>query len=132
MLMPAVSRFMTREPYRIESTASLDVARDTMSLHDIRHLPVMENDKLLGIISENDVRLAEAVPGVDLRKIEIASVLTSPTCVWGEAALDEVAETMAASKADCVVVLDGHGVQGIFTSSDALRALGDILRRATV
>jgi acetoin utilization protein AcuB len=129
--MPAVSRFMTREPYRISSTASLDEAREMMKRHGIRHLPVMENDKLLGIISENDVRLVESVPGTDLNLIEIARVLTSPTCVWGETSLDEVAEQMADSKADCVVVLGNHGVQGIFTSSDALRALGDVLQRAT-
>lgn len=102
-----------------------------MSLHRIRHLPVMEDDKLLGIIGENDVRLVAAVPGVDLDQIQVAQVLTSPTCVWSETSLDEVAETMAESKADCVVVLGGHGVQGIFTSSDALRALGDVLQRAT-
>jgi acetoin utilization protein AcuB len=131
MLMPAVSRFMTREPYRIASSASLYDARVMMERHNIRHLPVMEGDKLLGIISENDVRLVEAVPGVDLAHVTIARVLTAPTCVWGETSLDEVAEEMAKSKVDCVVVLGGHGVQGIFTSSDALRALGDVLQRAT-
>ena len=103
-----------------------------MDLHDIRHLPVMQGDKLLGIISENDVRLVESVPGVNLENIEVARVLTTPTCVWGETSLDEVAETMAADKLDCVVVLGGHGVQGIFTSCDALRALGDVLQRATM
>ncbi len=123
---------MTREPYRIPSTASLEEARALMQQHDIRHLPVMEGDKLLGIISQNDVRIVAAVPGVHLENIEVSRVLTSPTCVWGEASLDEVAETMATDKLDCVVVLGGHGVQGIFTSCDALRALGDVLQRATM
>lgn len=123
---------MTREPYRISATASLEEARELMTRHSIRHLPVMEGNKLLGIVSQNDVRIVEAVPGVDLDHIEVARVLTSPTCVWGETSLDEVAETMAKNKVDCVVVLGGHGVQGIFTSSDALRALGDVLQRATM
>lgn len=103
-----------------------------MDLHDIRHLPVMEGEKLLGVISDNDIRVVAAVPGTNLEHIEVARVLTSPTTVWGEACLDEVAETMAANKLDCVVVLGGHGVQGIFTSCDALRALGDVLQRATL
>lgn len=130
--MPAVSRFMTREPYRIASTSSIEQARLLMTEHGIRHLPVMENGKLLGVVSQNDVRVVEAVPGLDLDSVEVSRITTSPTCVWGETSLDEVAETMAKSKADCVVVLGGHGVQGIFTSSDALRALGDILQRATL
>ena len=129
--MPTVSRFMTREPYRIASTASLEEARALMEQHNIRHLPVMEADKLLGILSENDIRIVQAVPGIDLNHVEVSRIVTSPTCVWGENSLDEVAETMADSKVDCVVVLGGHGVQGIFTSSDALRALGDVLQRAT-
>jgi acetoin utilization protein AcuB len=131
MLMPVVSRYMTREPYRIASTSPVEEARAMMAMHGIRHLPVMEGDKLLGIVSQSDVRLVEAVPGIDLGSVEVARIVTSPICVWGETSLDEVAETMAANKADCVVVLGGHGVQGVFTSSDALRALGEILQRVT-
>ncbi|MEO8704323.1 MAG: CBS domain-containing protein [Kofleriaceae bacterium] len=122
---------MTREPYRIEGTASLEDARSLMTSHGIRHLPVMAGDKLLGIVSEADVRLVQAVPGVDLSHVELARVLTVPTCVWGETELDEVADLMAAKKCDCVVVLGGDGVQGIFTSNDAVRALREILARAT-
>lgn len=129
--MPVVSRYMTREPYRIASTASIAEARTMMIEHDIRHLPVMEGDRLLGVIGENDVRLVEAVQGIDPDRVEVARIITTPICVWGEASLDEVAETMAARKADCVLVLGGNGVHGVFTSSDALRALGDILQRAT-
>jgi acetoin utilization protein AcuB len=122
---------MTREPYRVASSASLEEARSIMKRHDIRHLPVMEGEKLLGIVGENDVRIVEAVPGANLDTIEVRRVLTAPSCVWAETSLDEVAETMARNKLDCVVVLGGHGVQGIFTSCDALRALGDVLQRAT-
>jgi len=132
MLMPTVSRFMTREPYRISSTASLEEARSMMTTHGIRHLPVMEGDKLLGVVAETDVRIVQAVPGVDLAHIEISRVLTAPVCVWGETSLDEVADVMAQKKCDCVVVLGGQGVQGIFTSSDALGALGAVLERATL
>jgi hypothetical protein len=32
---------------------------------------------------------------------------------------------------DCVVVRGGHGVAGVFTATDALQALADIVRRAT-
>lgn len=102
-----------------------------MAERGIRHLPVVDGEKLVGLLSENDVRLVQAVPGADLEHVEIGRVLTPPVCVWGETSLDEVAEIMAEKKCDCVVVLGGHGMQGIFTASDALVALGSILRRAT-
>ncbi len=38
---------------------------------------------------------------------------------------------MAAKKRDCVVVQGGHGVEGVFTATDALRALSDLVSRAT-
>lgn len=129
--MPSVSRYMTREPYRVASTSSLEEARALMKQHEIRHLPVIDGDKLAGVISDHDVRIAQAVPGVDLDHIECARLLTAPVCVWGETSLDEVAALMAKRKTDCVVVLGGQGVQGVFTSIDALHALGEILERVT-
>jgi acetoin utilization protein AcuB len=131
MLMPSVSRYMTREPYRVETTASLEEARALMRDHEIRHLPVMDGDKLAGVISDHDVRIAQAVPGVNLDHIECARLLTEPVCVWGETSLDDVVELMAKRRSDCVVVLGGQGVQGVFTSIDALHALGEILERVT-
>jgi len=122
---------MSREPYRISATSSLEDARALMTNHSIRHLPVMEGDKLVGVLTENDIRIVQAVPGANLANIEVARVTECPTCVWADMSLDEVADVMAKQKADCVVVLGGQGVQGIFTSSDALIALREILGRAT-
>lgn len=131
MLMPSVSRYMSREPYSVSSTSSLARARQVMRDHEIRHLPVVDGDRILGVIGEGEVRVVEAVPGTDLERIEIARVMRPPTCVWGETPLDEVSRMMMEHKSDCVVVLGGHGVEGIFTATDALRALGELLQRVT-
>ncbi|MFN0246381.1 MAG: CBS domain-containing protein [Kofleriaceae bacterium] len=131
MLMPPVSRFMTREPYRVHSTCSLEEVRALMMAHEIRHIPVVDGEKLAGVISDNDVRIVQAVPGVDLTRIECARLLTEPLCVRSEASLDEVADLMAKRKVDCVLVVDDRGIQGVFTSTDALFALGEILQRVT-
>ena len=131
MLMPSVSRYMTREPYSIGPTASLAQAKDMMTRHDIRHIPVVENGKLLGVIGSGDVRVIEAVPGISLDHVELAQVMSPARYVWGETPLDEVATVMSDNKAECVVVMGGHGVQGIFTAVDAMRALADLLAKAT-
>ena len=131
MLMPAISRFMTREPYSITSTASARLARELMTSHEIRHLPVLDGEKLVGIIRSDDLLAVESIPGMDLEHVEVARLMTPPICVWGSAPLDEVSTVMADMKTDCVVVLGGHGVQGIFTSIDAFHALDEVVRNAT-
>lgn len=131
MLMPSVDRYMTREPYSIPSTASLERARTLMRRHQIRHLPVVDGDRLVGMIAERDVDLISAVPGVELPYVEVARVMSPPIDVWGETPLDEVSELMTKRRSDYVVVRGGHGLEGIFTAVDALRALSDLLRRAT-
>jgi CBS domain-containing protein len=131
MLMPEVSRYMTREPYTVPSTTTASRARDVMRSHLIRHLPILDGTELVGIVSAVELQALAQVPGVDLDRVEIAKIMHKPLAVWGSVPLDEVAEYMSDHKADCVVVLGGHGVQGIFTATDALRVLGELLQRAT-
>lgn len=130
MLMPTVSRYMTREPYSVASTANLDRARALLISHGIRHLPVIDGDKLVGVLARAEVDAVASVPGVELTHVEVARVMTPPIHVWSETPLDEVSDLMSDKRADCVVVMGGHGVQGIFTAIDALRALSELLRRA--
>jgi acetoin utilization protein AcuB len=131
MLMPQVKRYMTHEPYSIESTDSLIRAKTLMRNHMIRHLPVIDGGMLVGIVSERDVSVVEAVPGTDLAHIETARVMEPAIYVWSETPIDEVSELMAKEKRDCVVVKGGNGVEGIFTATNALEALADLIRRAT-
>ena len=128
--MPEVSRYMTREPYTIPSTCTAARAQDVMRSHLIRHLPILDGTELVGIVSADELSALDRVPGVDLNHVEIAKVMRRPLTVWGSLPLDEVADYMSDHKAECVVVLGGHGVQGIFTATDALRALSDLLHRA--
>jgi acetoin utilization protein AcuB len=131
MLMPQINRYMTREPYSVSSTETLARARTLMVSHQIRHLPVIDGERLVGVIADRDLVAIESIPGVDLAHIEVARLMTAPVQVWGETPLDEVGEIMMQRKTDCIVVQGGHGVAGIFTSSDAVAALTDLVRRAT-
>ena len=129
--MPNVKRYMTREPYRVCSKDSVRHARDLMLAHDIRHLPVLDGEQLVGVVSQHDLDIVAAVPDTDLQGIEVARVMTPPIQVWGETPIDEVSALMKDNRRDCVVVKGGSGVEGIFTATDALEALADLVRRAT-
>ncbi len=102
-----------------------------MSTHLIRHLPVLDGDHLVGVVSQHDLDVVAAVSDADLERIDVARVMTDPIQVWSETPIDEVSTLMRDNRRDCVVVKGGHGVEGIFTAMDALAALADLVRRAT-
>jgi len=51
---------MTTHPVTINVASTLTVARYLMQAHEIRHLPVVGDGRLVGIVSEHDVRLLES------------------------------------------------------------------------
>jgi len=110
---------------------SLDLARHLMKAGRIRHLPVIDGETLVGVISDRDIAVVEAVPGVHLDHVEVARVMQAPLSAWSKDGIDDASEKMATNKRDCLVVHSGHGVLGVFTATDALLALAEIARRAT-
>lgn len=130
--MPTISRCMTRQPWTIASDATLPQARELMREHHIRHLPVMECGKLAGIISERDLQRTQKLLGED-PDARVRDAMTIDVFVAAvEDPLDDVVERMSANKYGSVVVLGRDGqVEGILTTSDGMRFLGEILQRAT-
>jgi CBS domain-containing protein len=125
MLMPTVSRYMTRRPHAVASRDKLSTARDVMRRYQIHHLPVIDDRTLVGIVSDRDVRDFD---GLDEH---VADAMTQQVAqVQATTSLDEVLALMQAGRFNSVVVTGVDGVEGIFTSTDALRAFSDVLQRA--
>jgi acetoin utilization protein AcuB len=102
-----------------------------MKTHAIRHLPVVGDGHLVGIVSERDLQLVETAANIDPAAIRVDLAMTpNPFIVTGDTALDEITEIMAEHKYSSVIVMGRGGVEGIFTAVDACQALTNILRRA--
>ncbi len=108
-------------------------AHHMMRLHRIRHLPVLEAGKLVGIVTERDLHLIETLPGGDPDAVTVEEAMTVDVyAVHPDGAVDSIVEKMADHKYGSAVVLDRQGaVEGIFTTVDALQVLAEVLRRAT-
>jgi acetoin utilization protein AcuB len=126
--MTTVGSYMTRAPHTIGAEQTLKVARQLMSDHHVRHLPVLHGGELVGVLSEREVRSFEALPGSSLLTVEEAMVPDAYVTA-ASAPLDTVAGEMASRRlGSAVVVDDASNVVGVFTAVDALRALSDALR----
>jgi acetoin utilization protein AcuB len=130
MLMPTLARYMTRKPWTIARNATMAEAHRVMREHEIRHLPVVDGTRIVGIVTMHDLHLLETLPGVSQDEVEVEEAMSSE--VFAVSEHDELAgvvERMAQAKLGSAVVMGHSGLIGIFTSIDALRALADILRR---
>lgn len=130
-MMPAISRYMTKQPWTIARSASLADAHELMREHHLRHLPVLDNGKLVGIVSLGDLHLLETIGEFSLHKTPVDEAMSEhPFVVTGDMPLDEVAEIMATKKYGSAIVAGRDGVEGIFTMVDACRTLAGILQHA--
>ena len=123
----AVDEYVTPSPYVVKpATPILDVL-EIMRAHDIRHVPVVAGDCPIGIISDRDMRSLAHARDVD--GILAEDVMTEhPYCVTAGTSLETVAFDMAARKIGSALVVESRHVVGIFTATDALNALVEVLR----
>ena len=131
--MPTILQYMTRHPLTIGKDAKMSQAHALMRRHKLRHLPVLEGGKLVGIVSERDLHLIETLPDSDPETVSVEDAMVVDLyTVTVDDPVDEVVEHMANRKLGSALVLNRRGgLEGIFTSVDALHVLATVLRRAT-
>lgn len=126
--VPPISKYMTTTPHTAECGDTLAAAAKAMREHGIRHLPVVEGDKLLGIITERDIRFVESFQDVDPEELTLEEAMTEePYAVAPDTPLDEVATTMAERKLGSALIVQNEKLVGVFTTVDACRALAELL-----
>lgn len=125
--MPQIQKVMTAMPHTIGKDIPLKTALNLMREHRIRHLPVQDGGKLVGILTDRDVKLASSF--TDAENLRVSEIMSSdPYTASPEAPLDLVVLEMAERKYGCAIIQQRNGkVVGIFTAVDGLRVLGETL-----
>ena len=122
---------MTPFPHSIEATENLTAAREMMQHHDIGHLPVTKDGKLIGVLLQHQLRPShredDELPQEDL--VQVGDVcVPSPYVTKVSDQLDNVVMEMARRGASCALVLRNDKLAGILTAGDVCRLFGELLR----
>jgi acetoin utilization protein AcuB len=120
-----VRDWMTKQPATVAPDSSIGTALARMRHAEVRHLLVVDADRLVGIVSHRDWRRTEAgeTPG-GWEGQPVTRIMTEdPVTVAPETPVTAAARVLLEQKIGCLPVRDGEAIVGIFTTSDALEAL---------
>jgi acetoin utilization protein AcuB len=119
---------MTQEPALVDAGLPIADALDRMGMNNIRHLIVTQNNRLVGVVSTRDLAVAASMRHAKPDKEPVSSAMSPTVYVCDKGCpLSAVAHDMEAHRYGCAVVQDDGRVVGIFTTTDALRALRQLV-----
>jgi acetoin utilization protein AcuB len=133
-----VKDIMRTELVTVTPLASLSEAMRLVGQRGIRHLLVVDGTRLVGIVSDRDLKQAMASPATSLARAElnylldkltVAEIMTRAVITIGSGfAVEDAARIMVTQKISALPVIDGNRLLGIVTETDVLelfvRALG--------
>lgn len=122
---------MTQYPFVASPKMSVKAAAEFMKKNNIRHLPVVQGSKIVGIVSDRDLRTADFLS--DSMQLTVSDfMIKKPYCVESETPLAVVAGKMAEKRYGCAVVVGKKGeIKGIFTTTDGMSVLSKVLEKGS-
>jgi CBS domain-containing protein len=126
-----VREIMMGSPVTLKPDDSLQLASELISLGRLRHIPIVDNGKLLGVVSERDLmgRAADRILNLKnrsrsalLKSVMIKEVMQRRVLtVEPDTPIREAAHLMAEKKIGCLPVLSDGSLVGLVTTTDILR-----------
>ena len=131
-----VSTIMTKEVVKLNVTDTLTKAESLFKKHHIRHIPVVNSNKIIGMLSYTDllrISFADAIEDdeeeVDATVYNMFSVeqvmAKNLTCVSPDTTIREAAEILASREFHALPVVEGSLLVGIVTTTDLIKYLID-------
>jgi acetoin utilization protein AcuB len=135
-----IKLWMHQDVVTIEKETPIAQAKELLLQHDFRHLPVMEDEKLLGIITQSDIdkALPSAIDAslspeerIIAAQAKVSSFMTAnPVTANPLDPLENVALQMHRFKIGALPVLEEDRLVGIITENDIFQAFTEILGAA--
>jgi CBS domain-containing protein len=126
-----VRDIMTAEVTTLGRNDSLQVVKDIMTLGRVRHFPVLDDGKVIGVVSQRDLykaslgsvmKYGEKAQRAFLEGIAVKEVMNEPVItIAPHASVQDAARLMLEKKIGCLPVLEGSTLVGIVTETDMLK-----------
>ena len=127
---------MITEVTTLQRNDSLQLVKDIMTLGRVRHFPVMDDGKVVGVVSQRDLykaslgsvmKYGEKAQRAFLEGIAVKEVMSDPPItVAPHASVQEAARLMMEKKVGCLPVLEGSKLVGIVTETDMLKLVAEM------
>ncbi|MDL1955733.1 MAG: CBS domain-containing protein [Candidatus Desulfofervidus auxilii] len=121
-----VSKWMVTDIITVKKDTDIKEAIRLMEKYSIRHLPVVEEGRFVGFVTEGDLRQL-LIPAM-LEDIKVKDVMiTDPITVTPETDIETAAKLIYQYKIGGLPVLKGNKLVGIITTTDILRAFIEMM-----
>lgn len=123
-----VRQYMTQPVLTIPPKTPFRQAFDLMHSRGFHHLPIVEDDRVLGVIAKNDLLLAAANFGS--AEVPVDEIMRgAPVCVADHAQLEDVVQLLLQHHIGCLPVLnDREKLVGIITETDIFKITAGMLQ----
>jgi acetoin utilization protein AcuB len=132
-----VGRRMTRNVVTVAKDASVLHVRNLLREKDINQVPVVDGKKVIGVITDGDIRENSASPASTLSVHELNYLLSemkagdimtrNPVTVSPETPVEEAAKILNEKGIGCLPVVSNDELVGIITTSDMLNVLLEVM-----
>lgn len=127
-----ISEIMTKQVHQIDINDPVINARNLMDKYEIRHLPVMENGKLVGILSANDLKQVQYLCDFIGERLEESTIFKSLSIeelmtenvksLTTNATTLEAAQVFSNASFQSIPIMENNELVGIVTTKDVFAA----------
>jgi CBS domain-containing protein len=128
--MISVGDFMSKDLVTVGESDDLALAESLLRLSGIRHLPVVKDGRLVGLVTQRDMLRSGQSGRSGARTLAVSEIMTRDlTTVRPATALSQAARLMLERKYGCLPVCDEEGrLVGIVTEADFVRFAAEVVR----
>ena len=132
-----VRKKMHKDLVTVTKEERMTVAKKVMKEKNIRHLPVVDGKKLIGLVTNMDIRKAEASPATSLEirelhylldKLTVGEIMTrNVITISPDISIEEATTLLHDNKIGCLPVVEDGNLVGIITENDVMEILIEVM-----